>query len=241
MSNERSGMSGAVENRRIELGAVKPVIVTRIVEAISATIAGVVSVLVTNVVNIAFGGVVPQLDDTDKQAVSLYGEGAGAPGDTALQVATEDSAHQTNGLHMMAKYEATPDTVEDGDAVVPQADREGHLRNASLARMASTANTHTPGADTDAVVTRAAAGAGVWWEWGGVYWGYSEDPTGGSLVIEDGAGNTVVEVPITKGGPGFLPFTPPMRGTANRALVVTLAAGGGTCVGSVNPHAWTAQ
>lgn len=33
-----------------------------------------------------FGGVVPQMDDTDKLAVSVYYEGAGAPGDTNVSV-----------------------------------------------------------------------------------------------------------------------------------------------------------
>ena len=40
----------------------------------------------------------------------------------------------------------------------------------------------------------------------GVAWSYDADPTGGGLQIEDGSGNTVFLIDITKGGPGFIPF-----------------------------------
>ncbi|MDD5059444.1 MAG: hypothetical protein PHQ60_16425 [Sideroxydans sp.] len=92
--------------------------------------------------------------------------------------------------------------------------------------------THTPAADTAAVVTLPAAGEGLSHVIRGVAWGYSEAPTGGSLTIEDGAGTTVFHVPITAAGPGFIPVFG--KGSANTALVITLAAGGGTCEGSVN-------
>lgn len=105
-------------------------------------------------------------------------------------------------------------------------------------RAFAVAKTHTPAANTAAVVTLTAAGAGVSNVIRGIAWGYSEAPTGGSLKIEDGAGTTVFSVPITAAGPGFIPVFG--KGSANTALVVTLAAGGGTCVGSVNVlEAWT--
>lgn len=98
--------------------------------------------------------------------------------------------------------------------------------------------TDTSAADTDAVITLAAAGAGVSHVIRGIAWGYSEAPTGGSLTIEDGAANVVFSIPITGAGAGFVPVFG--KGTANTDLIVTLAAGDGTCVGSVNVlEAWT--
>lgn len=105
-------------------------------------------------------------------------------------------------------------------------------------RTFATGKTHTPAANTAAVVTLAAAGAGVSNVIRGIAWGYSEAPTGGGLKIEDGVSTTVFSVPITTAGPGFIPVFG--KGSANTALVVTLAAGGETCVGSVNVlEAWT--
>jgi hypothetical protein len=96
----------------------------------------------------------------------------------------------------------------------------------------------TAAADTATVITIATAGAGVSNALRGVAWGYSEAPTGGSLTIEDGAGTTVFYLPITGAGAGFVPVFG--KGSPNTALIVTLAAGGGTCVGSVNVlEAWT--
>lgn len=65
----------------------------------------------------------------------------------------------------------------------------------------------------------------------GVAWSYSATPTGGKLTIADGS-TTVLEVDITAGGPGSL-YLPPLGGTTNTALVVTLAAGSGAVVGKL--------
>ena len=107
------------------------------------------------------------------------------------------------------------------------------------ARAASTGHVHEPSAATAAVVTLAAAGAGVSNVLGMVAWSYDDDPTAGSLTIEDGSGSTVFKVDITSKGPGFIPFTPPKKGTANTAMIATLASGGGSVSGVCSVHAWT--
>ena len=63
---------------------------------------------------------------------------------------------------------------------------------ASIAtKAASTGHVHEPAANTAAVVTLAAGGAGVSNALGMIAWSYDADPTGGELKIEDGAGSTV--------------------------------------------------
>lgn len=110
---------------------------------------------------------------------------------------------------------------------------------AAPAMAASSGHVHEPADNTDAVVTLAAAGADTKNVLGMVAWSYTDDPTGGSLTIEDGSGTTVFKVEITTGGPGYIPFTPPLAGSDNTAMVVTLAAGGASIGGIVSVHAWT--
>jgi hypothetical protein len=92
---------------------------------------------------------------------------------------------------------------------------------------------HTPAADTAAVVTLAAAGAGICNIVHQIVWSYSEMPTSGNLKVKDGA-TTIFSVDVTVGGPGPIRFEPGIKGTVNTAMTITLAAGGGTCVGKVN-------
>lgn len=65
----------------------------------------------------------------------------------------------------------------------------------------------------------------------GVVWSYSAAPTGGKLTVADGA-STVLEVDIIAGGPGSL-VLPPLGGSTNTNLVVTLAAGGAGIIGKL--------
>jgi hypothetical protein len=116
---------------------------------------------------------------------------------------------------------------------------DGHaLVVSSTARAMGTSKTHAPAADTAAVVTLAAAGEGVSHVITGIYFGYDDTPTGGSLTVTDG-GSTVFQIPVTAAGAGFIPFDPPLKGTANSEVVVTLAAGGGSVSGAVNVNCWT--
>lgn len=157
------------------------------------------------------------------------------------------------GYHALAVYLAEaisatfsgdlPDT-EAGDLAAIAAALAGTLAISGTVtgnptpRAASSGNMHEPAANTAAVVTKSAAGAGVSNVVGGVYWSYDGDPTGGSLTITDG-GTQVFKVDITGKGPGFLPFDPPIKGAANAAVVATLAAGGDGVSGIVNLNAWT--
>ena len=97
-----------------------------------------------------------------------------------------------------------------------------------------------PAANTAAVITYVA-NATERHTIGGVAWSYDDDPTGGNLTIEDGAGTTIFSMDIVTKGAGFVPFDPPKQGTVNTALVLTLAAGGAGITGKLNVTAhWTA-
>jgi hypothetical protein len=103
----------------------------------------------------------------------------------------------------------------------------------------STSDTAAPAANTAASLTYAAAGAGINHLIAGVYWSYSGGtPTGGNLQISDGS-NVIFNMDITAAGPGYVPFDPPKKGTANTSLTITLAAGGASVSGKVNATHWT--
>ena len=76
----------------------------------------------------------------------------------------------------------------------------------------------------DAVVEYAAAGATLHHVVEGISWSYDGVPTNGSLRIEDGI-TLVFEVDVVAAGPGYVPVR--KRGSANTALTITLAGGGG--------------
>jgi hypothetical protein len=95
------------------------------------------------------------------------------------------------------------------------------------------ADVSAPAANTSAVVTYAAGGAGVQHCIGGIAWSYNNTPTGGNLLVQDGA-TTILSLDITAGGPGYIQFVPPKKGTANQALTVTLAAAGASVSGKVS-------
>lgn len=93
------------------------------------------------------------------------------------------------------------------------------------------ANIHVPAANTAAVVTLAAGNYrnGV----SKIVASYSAAPTGGRLTITDGA-TTVFDVDVLSGGPVDFDFDPPLAGSMNTALAVTLAAGGAGISGKLN-------
>lgn len=97
----------------------------------------------------------------------------------------------------------------------------------------TTADVHEPAANTAAVVTYAA-NTSYKNTISGVAWSYDGDPTGGSLLIEDGSGVKVFKIDITAGGPGFIAFPFPKSGSINTAMIVTLAAGGAGVSGIVS-------
>lgn len=70
-----------------------------------------------------------------------------------------------------------------------------------------------------------------------VWWSYSGSPTGGRLTVQDGSG-TQRDFDITAGGPGFMPFNPPLSFAVGQAVTLTLAAGGAGVTGKVGCTAW---
>jgi len=66
---------------------------------------------------------------------------------------------------------------------------------------------------------------------GGVAWSYDGNPTDGRLWITVGAA-TVFDLDVTQGGPGFIPFSPPLESQGE--LVVHLAAAGAGVVGKLS-------
>lgn len=103
---------------------------------------------------------------------------------------------------------------------------------------ATTPDTATAAANTAVVITYAA-NANRRHALSQVIVSYSAAPTGGNLTIEDGAGTTVFDVAITSAGPTTIIFDPPIGGTANTAMVITLAAGAGAVVGKLNARHFT--
>ena len=99
----------------------------------------------------------------------------------------------------------------------------------------SSGDVHAPAADTAAVVTYAAA-AGLRHVITGITWSYKgADPTGGNLKVEDVSGTVIFTMDINKEGPGIIVFPVPKRSAAvNTALIITLAAGGGSCTGKLS-------
>ena len=112
------------------------------------------------------------------------------------------------------------------------------LLTATAAKSLLTGNKHEPAADTIAIVTKAAGGAGISNVLAMVAWSYDGDPTAGSLTVKE-ASTTVFKVDITAAGPGFFQFIPPLKGAANTAISATLSAGGAGVSGIVNVHTWT--
>jgi hypothetical protein len=104
--------------------------------------------------------------------------------------------------------------------------------------MNSASMNNAPAANTAAVCTCAADADRVN-VLTSVQWSYSAAPTGGSLQVESVSG-TIVWGPhaITAAGLGSLRFDPPIMNTnKNEALIVTLAAPGGTVVGALSIQA----
>jgi hypothetical protein len=105
---------------------------------------------------------------------------------------------------------------------------------------ASTNDVATPAANQAATITYAAGAAGVSHCISGLMWSYSAAPTGGNLQVQDGSGNVVFSMDITAAGAGFIPFSPPKKGTTATAMIITLAAGGNGVSGKVSVAAhWT--
>lgn len=97
---------------------------------------------------------------------------------------------------------------------------------------------HQPAANTAAVVTYSAT-AGAKHAIGMIFASYSATPTGGLLTITDD-GATIFALQIAAAGPVVVDLSdyPIVASVANKAMVVTLAAGGGSVVGALTVRHW---
>ena len=104
-----------------------------------------------------------------------------------------------------------------------------------LGLFSSPAGTNRTGSGTNADVTLTlSAEVGKRSSITSLSWSYSDAPTGGSIIINDGA-NPVFRVDVTAAGPGFLPVL--IEGSAGAVMTVTLTAGGADVVGRLNIQA----
>jgi len=102
------------------------------------------------------------------------------------------------------------------------------------------ADVHAPAANTAAVVTYAAV-AGEKHVVTGIAWSYIGGTPDGNLTIEDVSGTTVFTLDIDKSGAGSVEFPIPKKSAAaNKAMIITLAAGGDGVTGKVSViNHWT--
>lgn len=101
----------------------------------------------------------------------------------------------------------------------------------SISPVGTVPNNATAAANTAVVLTLAAI-VGVRHILRHIQLSYTANPTAGNLLIEDGLGNTILDLGIVNGGTGS--FTTTLVGSVNTAMVITLAAGGGSTVGTLN-------
>jgi len=102
----------------------------------------------------------------------------------------------------------------------------------------NTAHLSVPAGNTASVITLPAAGIDVHNVVSELFWSYSAAPAGGRITIQDGIGSFVFDLDIIAGGPDSISFKRPKRGTANTAMIITLAAAGGVIVGKLNITAY---
>lgn len=85
---------------------------------------------------------------------------------------------------------------------------------------------HTPGDNTDAVVTLAAV-EGEIHVIDDIWWSYDEDPDAGVGEVKIEAGGTeIYSVMVTTGGPGHIEMNGFHNNTENEQVVITCVAGG---------------
>ena len=79
-------------------------------------------------------------------------------------------------------------------------------------------------------VTLPAPPVGQAWQFAGLWWSYSDTPTGGNILVKQGS-TTLMNFDVTAGGPGFIGFPAAWTILDNTTLVLTIADGGGVLVG----------
>lgn len=87
------------------------------------------------------------------------------------------------------------------------------------------------GSNAAGVISLPAPPAGYAWLLTGIYWSYSDTPTGGNLTVNDGSDQ--FDIDITTSGPGFVMFNTGFIFATSQAVTITIHAGGGSVVGKV--------
>lgn len=95
--------------------------------------------------------------------------------------------------------------------------------------------THRPAAAADAVVTFAAV-TGVVQKLDSIDYSYSAAPTAGNIKVESPSGTVIFQLAVPASGPFSKTWRNGLAGASGQAVIVTLASGGGTVVGSVNAN-----
>jgi hypothetical protein len=102
------------------------------------------------------------------------------------------------------------------------------------------ADIHAPGSNTAAVVTYAAAAAGISHVITGIDVAYDVAPAAAKLLTITDGGTVIYSTFLTVAGVAHLPFPHPKKGAAASAMVITLAAGGSGVTGVVSVlNHWT--
>lgn len=97
----------------------------------------------------------------------------------------------------------------------------------------TTADVHAPAANTAAVVTYAANATKRHILQSIAYSYVGGTPVGGNIKVQDGT-DVVFTQDIATGGSGVIEFPVPKHGSMNKAMVITLAAGGSGVTGKVS-------
>jgi hypothetical protein len=104
-------------------------------------------------------------------------------------------------------------------------------RGVDNSKVLPTIDTASGAADTAVEITLAAVPAHRHYVVQ-VIWAYSDTPTGGSLTIS-GLDSDDIVLAVASGGPGSITL-PPAPGGLNEAVVITLAAAGGSVTGQLS-------
>jgi len=135
---------------------------------------------------------------------------------------------------------ALPAIAVTGDGLTDAELRETAVPVNILSQLGRAANNEDAAAAA-AIVTKPAAGVGVANVIALVAWSLSAAPGAPvNLLIEDGAAGPVLfNLDVIAGGPDSIQWNPPLRGSPNTAMVISLSNPGGVIVGKVNTHSWT--